>query len=61
MGRADLLYIEHHDPISRPSRSVVSRWRIALFAFMSRNSVHPVDRVRIPSDALVEIGRRIEL
>ena len=54
-------YIEHHDPISRPSRSVVSRWRIALFAFMSRNSVHPVDRFRIPSDALVEIGRRIEL
>jgi KUP system potassium uptake protein len=54
-------YIEHHDPVSRPSRPVVSRWRIALFAFMSRNSVHPVDRFRIPSDALVEIGRRIEL
>ena len=54
-------YIEHHDPIGRPSRSAVSRWRIALFAFMSRNSVHPVDRFRIPSDALVQIGRRIEL
>jgi KUP system potassium uptake protein len=54
-------YIERHDPIGRQSRSVVSRWRIALFAFMSRNSAHAVDRFRIPSDALVEIGRRIEL
>ena len=54
-------YIERHDPIGRQSRSVVSRWRIALFAFMSRNSAHAVDRFRIPSNALVEIGRRIEL
>jgi KUP system potassium uptake protein len=54
-------YIERHDPIGRQSRSVVSRWRIALFAFMSRNSAHAVDRFGIPSDALVEIGRRIEL
>jgi KUP system potassium uptake protein len=54
-------YIERHDPIGRQSRSVVSRWRIALFAFMARNSAHAVDRFRIPSNALVEIGRRIEL
>jgi KUP system potassium uptake protein len=54
-------YIERHDPIGCQSRSVVSRWRIALFAFMSRNSAHAVDRFRIPSNALVEIGRRIEL
>jgi KUP system potassium uptake protein len=54
-------YIERHDPIGCRSRSVVSRWRIALFAFMSRNSAHAVDRFRIPSNALVEIGRRIEL
>jgi KUP system potassium uptake protein len=54
-------YIERHDPIGRQGRSVVSRWRIALFAFMSRNSAHAVDRFRIPSNALVEIGRRIEL
>jgi KUP system potassium uptake protein len=54
-------YIERHDPIGRQSRSVVSRWRIALFAFMSRNSAHAVDRFRIPSNALVEIERRIEL
>jgi KUP system potassium uptake protein len=54
-------YIERHDPLSRRHRSLLSRWRIALFAFMSRNSAHAVDRFRIPSNTLVEIGRRIEL
>jgi KUP system potassium uptake protein len=56
-----IYYIERHDPISRQNRSIVSRWRIALFAFMSRNSAHAVDRFKIPSNALVEIGRRVEL
>jgi len=28
---------------------------------MSRNSAHAIDRFKIPSSALVEIGRRIEL
>jgi hypothetical protein len=60
MARADLLCRAPRS-VSRPSRSVLSCWRIALFAFMSRNSVHPVDRFRIPPNALVEIGRRIEL
>jgi KUP system potassium uptake protein len=32
-----------------------------IFAFMSRSSAHAVDRFRVPSNALVEIGRRIEL
>jgi KUP system potassium uptake protein len=56
-----IYYIERHDPISRENRDVLSRCRLALFAFMSRNSAHAVDRFRIPSNALVEIGRRIEL
>jgi KUP system potassium uptake protein len=54
-------YSERHDPISRKNRDPISRCRIALFAFMSRNSAHAIDRFRIPSKALVEIGRRIEL
>lgn len=54
-------YVERYDVISRTKRSFVSRWRVALFAFMSRNSVHAIDRFRIPTSALVEIGRRIEL
>jgi KUP system potassium uptake protein len=54
-------YVERDDPTSSQSHSVVSRSRIALFALMSRNSAHTIDRFRIPSNALVEIGRRIEL
>ena len=54
-------YIERNDLISRRRRNPISRWRVALFSFMSRNSAHAIDRFRIPSNALVEIGRRIEL
>jgi KUP system potassium uptake protein len=56
-----IYYIERYDPVSRKGRSAMSRWRVALFAFMSRNSAHAVDRFSIPSNALVEIGRRVEL
>ena len=54
-------YIERYDPISRQHRNPLSRWRVALFSFMSRNSAHAIDRFKIPSGALIEIGRRIEL
>ena len=54
-------YIERYDAVSRSKRPWLTRWRVALFAFMSRNSAHAVDRFRIPSKELVEIGRRIEL
>jgi KUP system potassium uptake protein len=53
-------YIERNDLISRKHRTL-SQWRIALFSFMSRNSAHAIDRFKIPSSALIEIGRRIEL
>ena len=54
-------FIERFDPISRINRSYFSRWRVALFSFMSRNSAHAIDRFKIPSAALTELGRRIEL
>jgi KUP system potassium uptake protein len=54
-------YIERNDPVSCAHRGPVSRWRIALFAFMSRNSAHAIDRFKIPTNALIEIGRRIEI
>src|SRR5947208_7155124 len=54
-------YIERGDFISRKHRNPLSRLRIALFSFMSRNSAHAIDRFKIPSSTLVEIGRRIEL
>jgi len=54
-------YIERNDPVSSAHRDPISRWRIALFAFMSRNSAHAINRFKIPSNALIEIGRRVEL
>jgi KUP system potassium uptake protein len=54
-------YVERYDPISRPGSSLFSRCRTGLFGFMVRISAHAVDRFRMPSDALVELGRRIEL
>ena len=54
-------YIERSDLTSRKHRNPLSRWRVELFSFMSRNSAHAIDRFKIPSSALVEIGRRIEL
>lgn len=52
---------ERYDPINRPGNSLLSRWRTGLFGFMVRNSAHPIDRFRMPTNALVELGRRMEL
>jgi KUP system potassium uptake protein len=60
VGKA-IYYIERDDIASRRRRRILSRWRTTLFSFMFRNAAHAIDRFRIPSDALVEIGRRIEL
>ncbi|MGY3446754.1 potassium transporter Kup [Bradyrhizobium sp. USDA 4473] len=54
-------YVERHDPVSGTRRNAIARFQIALFAFMSRNSAHAIDRFRIPSGSLVEIGSRMEL
>ena len=54
-------YIERSDLVSGKHRNPLSRWRVKLFSFMSRNSAHAVDRFKIPSSSLTEIGRRIEL
>jgi len=54
-------FVERYEPVSRTGHSLLARARIKLFAFMVRNSAHVVDRFRIPVDALVEVGRRVEL
>jgi KUP system potassium uptake protein len=56
-----IYYVETYDPISRANRPWLTRWRISLFSFTLRNSAHAVDRFKIPSKTLVEIGRRVEL
>ncbi len=59
--RGATYFIERENLVSRKGRNFLGRWRVALFSFMARNSVHAIDRFNIPSNALVELGRRIEL
>ena len=54
-------FVERNDLVSRHHRNPISRWRVALFSFMFRNSAHAIDRFKIPANSLIEIGRRIEL
>jgi KUP system potassium uptake protein len=54
-------YVGHETVISRGDRKGQPRWLEALFAFMQRNSSHLTDYFRLPSDAVVEIGRQIAI
>jgi KUP system potassium uptake protein len=54
-------FAERDDVAGKASTPLWRGWRHGLFAFMFRNSVHPVDRFTLPSKSLVEIGRRIEI
>jgi KUP system potassium uptake protein len=54
-------FIERHDVVSLKSRTLLFRSRTTLFAIMLRNSAHVIDRFKVPSNALFEVGRRIEL
>jgi KUP system potassium uptake protein len=52
---------ERDEVVRRKGRGRLARWRVPLFAFMFRNSVHATDRFNIPSAKYVEISRRIEI
>lgn len=54
-------YVGHETVVSRADRKGVPRWLEALFALMQRNSAHVTDYFRLPSDAVVEIGRQIAI
>jgi KUP system potassium uptake protein len=54
-------YVGHETVISRSDRKGQPRWLETLFAFMQRNSSHLTDYFRLPSDAVVEIGRQIAI
>jgi KUP system potassium uptake protein len=56
-----IYFVERNDLVGRHHRNPISRWRVALFSFMFRNSAHAIDRFKIPANSLIEIGRRIEL
>jgi KUP system potassium uptake protein len=54
-------YVGHETVISRSDRKGQPRWLETLFAFMQRNSSHLTDYFRLPSNAVVEIGRQIAI
>ena len=39
----------------------IARWEVWMYAAMLRNAVHPSDFFRLPSDAVVEIGRQVAI
>ncbi|MGD0142562.1 MAG: KUP/HAK/KT family potassium transporter [Rhizomicrobium sp.] len=47
--------------VSDSARSIFTRWRLPLFAFLFRNAETVVDRFYLPPDNVVEIGRQLEL
>ncbi len=54
-------YVGHETIVSRGDEKGQPRWLETLFAFMQRNSSHLTDYFRLPSDAVVEIGRQIAI
>jgi KUP system potassium uptake protein len=47
--------------VSKPVAPSLRGWRMALFAFLYRNSVKVVDRFDLPPERVVEIARQIEI
>jgi KUP system potassium uptake protein len=59
---ADVVYyVGHATVLSRDDGKGLPRWEEALFAAMDRNAVHLTDFLRLPRDAVVEIGREIAI
>ena len=47
--------------VRKPNSAVLGGWRLALFAFLYRNSVKVVDRFNLAPDNVIEIARQIEI
>jgi KUP system potassium uptake protein len=54
-------YVGHETILSQDGGKGLPKWLEASFGLMQRNSVHVSDYFRLPSDALVEIGRQISI
>ncbi len=56
------LFVGTRDLIVRKHESATLRgWRLALFAFLYRNSVKVVDRFNLAPENVIEIARQIEI
>jgi KUP system potassium uptake protein len=47
--------------VRRRTNPALSAWRIALFAFLYRNSAKMVDRFSLPPDRVIEIAHQVEI
>jgi KUP system potassium uptake protein len=54
-------YVGHETILARDDGKGLPRWMEASFAAMQRNSTHLSEYFRLPSDAVVEIGRQISI
>jgi KUP system potassium uptake protein len=54
-------YVGHETVVSREDGRGLPEWQEAFFAAMERNAVHVSDFFSLPSDQVVEIGRRISI
>ncbi len=59
---SDVTYFVGHETIlSKDAGKRLPKWLVMIYALMQRNTVHVSDYFRLPSDALVEIGRQISI
>ena len=62
IGLADVTYfIGHETVVSRGRGLGLPRWVAVAFAFMQRNAAHATDYFHVPRNAVVEIGREVEI
>jgi KUP system potassium uptake protein len=54
-------YVGHETILPNDDGKGLPKWLEVFYALMERNSVHVSDYFRLPSDALVEIGRQISI
>ena len=54
-------YVGHETVIAREDGKGLPNWRVALFAFMDRNSAKVTDFFRLPRNDVVEIGREVAI
>jgi KUP system potassium uptake protein len=54
-------YVGHETILSRDDGKGLPKWMVACFVMMQRNSTHLSEYSRLPSDAVVEIGRQISI
>lgn len=54
-------YVGHETVVHREDSRGFPAWQVSLFTVMARNAVHISDFLSLPSDQVVEIGRRVSI